>query len=337
MSKKIAVILFNLGGPDQLSSVKKFLFNLFYDKAIIDLPNPFRFIIAKLISSRREKYAQEIYKKIGGKSPILEETLLQSQKLQEILNMDGNIEYKVFISMRYFHPYVSETLNSIENFNPQEIVLLPLYPQFSTTTTGSSFKEFFELINKRNITIPVKKICCYPAENQFIESQIQLIEEKILVSKDKNIKIIFSAHGLPIKIIENGDPYQYQIELSVKKIVEKLSIKNLDYIISYQSRVGPLKWLEPYTDDEIIKASKNNKTIIVVPIAFVSEHSETLVELDMDYKILAETNGAKEYLRVPTVRINEKFIKSLAKLVKSSNSNQNICTKDFSKCISERV
>ena len=307
MKKKIAVVLFNLGGPDQLSSVKPFLFNLFNDPAIIGAPSVIRYFLAKLISKRREKTAQEIYSFMGGKSPILEQTINQAETLEKKLKGEENI-YKIFISMRYWQPFVNETIKEVINWGPQEVILLPLYPQFSTTTSGSSLVSWRDAALKNKYQIPTKIICCYPTEENFILAHTKSIKNtlnKIKNNKDQkqNIKLLFSAHGLPEKIINKGDPYQNQVEKTVNKIIENINEKEITYTICYQSKVGPLKWIGPSTENEIIKAARDKKTIVLIPIAFVSEHSETLVELDIEYKEIAEINGCKRYYRVPALGI----------------------------------
>lgn len=308
MSKKKAIVVFNLGGPDSLSSVKGFLFNLFYDPCIITLPNPFRWILAKFISSRRENKAKEIYKEMGGRSPILPITEKQASLLEEEIN-DKNT--KVFVSMRYWHPFAKEVIKEIEEFEPEEIILLPLYPQYSTTTTKSSFDEFFEELKSSKLkSVKVKTVNNYHTDKNFINAHLGLINEAINSIKDNDYRILFSAHSLPEYIIERGDPYKKQIEETVELIVKNLN-KNLDYKICYQSKVGPLKWLSPSSEDEIVKVAKEQKSVIIVPIAFVSDHSETLVELDIEYKELFEEFSTKEYLRVPALNYNKDFILSL--------------------------
>lgn len=310
--KKIAVVLLNLGGPDSMSAVKRFLFNLFYDPNIIRLNNPFRWLIAKFISIRREKKAQGIYAKMGGKSTILPMTKNQADKLEEKLNKDQKNNYKVFVSMRYWHPFADEVIKEIENFLPDEILLTPLYPQFSTTTTKSSVEEFGNLIKKSSLkNTDIKAVCCYFNNKNFIEAHVQLIREKVIDLKEK-YRILFSAHSLPEKIIEQGDPYKWQIEETCSKIIELLNIENLDYKICYQSKVGPLKWLSPSTEEEIKKAADDNIALIIVPIAFVSEHSETLVELDIEYSNLFKAHSNKPYIRIKALNDNDKFIEALA-------------------------
>ena len=330
-----AVILFNLGGPDKLENVEPFLFNLFNDPAIISVPSFFRYPLAKFISKRRAPIAKNIYKEIGNKSPILKLTEEQAKSLENNLLEKG--DYKCFVVMRCWHPRAFDVIKKVKQYNPEEIILLPLYPQFSASTSGSSIKEWKELCKKENYNIKTKTICCYPTENNFIISHVSLINKTLAAVENKNLKLIFSAHGLPESKIKKGDPYQWHVEETVKEIMLKLKSENLDYVISYQSRVGPMKWIKPFTDEEIIKYSKEKKGIVVVPVAFVSEHSETLVELDIKYKKLANKNGCSFYKRVPALGSEENFIKGLANLVLQPQTRDNfissiICPNKFAKC-----
>ena len=311
---KKAIVLFNLGGPDKLENVEPFLFNLFYDPAILNLPKFIRYPLAKLIAKRRAPITKKIYKEIGGSSPILKLTNDQAVKLENSLNSNQkDIIYRTFVAMRCWNPRTSQIVKEVRKFNPAEVILLPLYPQYSATTSGSSINEWKEICEIENFNVKTSTFCCYPTDNSFIDAHINEIKKK--VNNINNFKLIFSAHGLPEKNIKNGDPYQWQVEQTVDKIVKKINIENLDYILSYQSRVGPLKWIGPSTESVIIENSKFGKHIVLVPIAFVSEHSETLVELDIEYKKLAEQYGCKNYTRVPALGVNESFIKSLLKLI----------------------
>ena len=312
---KKAVILFNLGGPDKLESVEPFLFNLFNDPAILNLPSLLRFPLAKLIANRRAPTAKKIYEELGGSSPILKLTKEQSQALELKLNKDDDSsDYKCFIVMRCWHPRAENVVKDVINFNPDEVILMPLYPQYSAATSGSSIKEWKDICIKNKFNVKTSTICCYPTDDNFIQAhKEEIIKKKIL--NLKNFKLIFSAHGLPEKNIKKGDPYQWQVEQSVNKIVNSLNIKDLDWILSYQSRVGPLKWIGPSTEDIIVENSKLGKHIVLVPIAFVSEHSETLVELDIEYKELADKNGCKDYSRVPALGTNKNYIKAMSDLI----------------------
>jgi ferrochelatase len=337
---KKAVILFNLGGPDKLENVEPFLFNLFNDPAILNLPSVFRFPLAKLIANRRTPTAKKIYQELGGSSPILKLTKEQSNALEVKLNRDDNFSnYKCFVVMRCWNPRAENVVKEVIIYNPDEMILMPLYPQYSAATSGSSIKEWNSVCLKNNFKVKTSTICCYPTDKNFVEAHKNEIIKKI--KNIKNFKLIFSAHGLPEKNIKKGDPYQWQVEQSVKEIVKSLNIKDLDWILSYQSRVGPLKWIGPSTEDIIVENSKLGKHIILVPVAFVSEHSETLVELDIEYKELAEKNGCKNYSRVPALGVNENYIKAMSNLIihkKEYNFNGELfppktqCPSQFKKC-----
>jgi ferrochelatase len=335
---KIAVIIYNLGGPNSLAEVKNYLFYLFYD--VIILPNPFRWILSKLISSLRNKKAQGIYKRIGGKSPLLEETISQANSLQKILD-ESEGEYKVFVAMQCWKPTFQDIYKDIELFNPDKIITIPLYPQLSSVTTGKSIEKIDKILPKYKEKI--KHICCYFDDQKFIESHIELIKKTIESKFDQgeDFRILFSAHGLPQILVNRGDPYQYQIENMVNILVKKLDIKNLDWKITYQSRVGRIKWLEPDTEKEIEIGGEEKKNLLVVPISFVSEHVETLVELDIEYKEIADSYKIK-FARVPTLQSNEKYIESLKNMIEKniSNFNNNIshnlglkkCPNNFKLC-----
>jgi protoporphyrin/coproporphyrin ferrochelatase len=316
MTKRIAVVLFNLGGPDCPDAVQPFLFNLFNDPAIIQMPNPFRWLLARFISARRAPVAKKIYKHLGGKSPILDLTEIQARALEKNLETAGDV--KCFIAMRYWHPMILETAERVRDFQPDEIVLLPLYPQFSGTTTGSSLKEWSKASAVVGLTVPTKSICCYPTDDGWIGAQVDLIT-KTLSENDlgDDVRVLFSAHGLPKKIVDGGDPYQVQVERTVNAVIRNLD-PDLDWAICYQSRVGRLEWIGPSTEDELKRAATDKKQVVVVPIAFVSEHSETLVELDIEYRELAEELGITGYYRVPAVGDHKKFISGLAGLVRKT-------------------
>ncbi len=241
--------------------------------------------------------------------------------------------------MRCWHPRAEKVIEDVKLYDPGEIILLPLYPQYSAATSGSSIKEWNDVCIKNNYEVKTSTICCYPSDSLFIKGHVNEIIKKI--SNLKNFKLIFSAHGLPEKNIRKGDPYQWQVEKSVENIVNKLNIQNLDWILSYQSRVGPLKWIGPSTEDIIVENSRLGKKIVLVPVAFVSEHSETLVELDIEYKELANKNGCVDYIRVPALGTNKDFINSLSSLVINKNENkfnENLyppkiqCPNQFKKC-----
>lgn len=314
---RTAVVLFNLGGPDKPASVQPFLNNLFLDPAIISVPQPFRWLLAKFISTRRAPIAEKIYAEIGGKSPLLDLTIEQADALDKACEDLGDV--KSFVCMRYWHPMSKEVVQQVKDFAPDQIVLLPLYPQFSTTTSGSSFDDWKRTAKSAGLTAKTIEVCCFPEIDGWVEAQADLVKKAVgEVTMNVPPRILFSAHGLPKKVIEKGDPYQWQVEQTSQAVVHKLEIDNLDWVVCYQSQVGPLEWIGPSTDDEIERAGKDNAPVVVVPIAFVSEHSETLVELDIEYKELAENKGVPEYIRVPAVGTHPSFISSLSALVRNA-------------------
>lgn len=321
---RVAVILFNLGGPDKPESVQPFLFNLFQDPAIIGVPQPFRWMLAKLISSRRAPIAQEIYEHIGGKSPLLELTTEQANALEA--NCEDVGEVKAFICMRYWHPMSPEVVANVKEFAPDKIILLPLYPQFSTTTSGSSIEDWLKRAKRAGLTAPTVEVCCYPREQGWIDAQAKLVGEMYEnVCGGKKPRVLFSAHGLPKKVIEKGDPYQWQVEQTSAAVAQQMNIDGLDWVVCYQSRVGPLEWIGPSTEDEIARAGADNVPLIVVPIAFVSEHSETLVELDIEYGELAEEAGVPAYHRVPAVGTHPDFVQAIGDLVRRAVDHSGTC------------
>ncbi|MDX2028476.1 MAG: ferrochelatase [Alphaproteobacteria bacterium] len=328
---KTAIILFNLGGPDAPQAVRPFLFNLFRDPAILRIPAPFRQLLAWLIARRREKTAQTIYAQIGGGSPILKNTQAQAKALEQALSGTG--EVKCFVSMRYWHPFSHEILKDIEAFRPDSIVMLPLYPQFSTTTTASSLHNFWATVqaedgdlHARWGELKTRTICCYPEEPGFIRALVELTRTAYEKAKPHGRpRVLFSAHGLPEKIVQAGDPYPWQCEQTVRAVVREFNIPGLDWILCYQSRVGPLTWIGPSTDEEIRRAGLDKVPLVIVPVAFVSEHSETLVELDMECRAMAGRVGVPFYIRVPAVGTHPGFIGGLANLVQKALVSEENC------------
>ena len=339
---KYAVVLFNLGGPDRQESVQPFLFNLFNDPSIISLPWPLRTLLAHVISKRRGPIAREIYSEIGGGSPLLPLTVEQAEALEAKLRGAGEDEVKVFIAMRYWHPMSDETALAVKDFNPSEIILLPLYPQFSTTTTASSLRVWKQASRAAGLDVPTRTVCCYPTEPGFIRAEADLVGKAIdEAKKTGRPRVLFSAHGLPERVIAGGDPYSWQVEQSARAVVDALGRDDFDWLVCYQSRVGPLKWIGPATDSEIERGGKDGVPLVVVPIAFVSEHSETLVELDIEYGKLARESGVPAYVRVPAVATQEPFIAGLARLVTEVRAGERslcadgggkVCPNSFKRC-----
>ncbi len=312
---KIAIVLFNLGGPDNLDAVRPFLKNLFSDPAILRVPSFIRPLLARVIAYRRAPVAREIYAKIGGGSPLLEETKAQARALETVLGEKG-LNAKSFIAMRYWRPFTAEAAVAVKAFAPDKVILLPLYPQYSTTTTRSSRAAWAKDAKNLKLDFPTSEICCFATEGGFVAALAARLREVLAKAKPElSYRILFSAHGLPRKIVEAGDPYQSQVDMTVSAVMEELGREDIDWQVCYQSRVGPLEWIGPSTDDEIKRAGTEGKGVVVVPVAFVSEHSETLVELDIEYAELAARAGVPDYLRAATVRDHPEFISALAGLV----------------------
>lgn len=318
--KKIAVVLFNLGGPDAPGAVKPFLFNLFNDPAIVGAPAPVRWFLAHLISRRRAPVARAIYARIGGKSPLLELTRDQAAALEARLGTGA----RVFVAMRYWHPLAEETAAEVRAFAPEAVVMLPLYPQFSTTTSGSSLRAWRRAAAAAGIAAPAVAVCCYPVEPGWISAVADLVRGSLGKARSELVgaglgaaplRVLFSAHGLPERIVARGDPYPRQVERTAKAVAEAVGVVMPEWTICFQSRVGPLAWIGPSTDEEIGRAARDGVGVVVVPIAFVSEHSETLVELDIEYRSLAERLGVPCYVRTPAVGTHPEFIGGLADLV----------------------
>ncbi|MES2253342.1 MAG: ferrochelatase [Pseudomonadota bacterium] len=333
---KIAVVLFNLGGPDTLAAVRPFLFNLFNDPAILRMPKVLRYLLAKLISGLRANKARGIYARMGGGSPLLPNTVAQAKALGAALIAEG-MDARVFVCMRYWHPMSAEVVQEVFDFAPDEIVLLPLYPQFSTTTTGSSIDDWNKAWQTAGLSsIPTHSIGCYPTDTNlvaaFADLSMPLINEALAHVRPM---ILLSAHGLPQSIVDAGDPYQCQVEQTAMHIERELRVRFgdvFDTTICYQSRVGPKKWIEPSTDTVIKGAAAQKRPIIVVPVAFVSDHSETLVELDQDYRDLALANGASFYGRVPSLACHPLFIKALILRIQKAlrkDKCENLCKDDM--------
>lgn len=309
---RTAVVLFNLGGPDSPAAVRPFLFNLFNDKAIIGAPQPVRWLLAQLISRRRAPVARDIYAELGGRSPLLPNTEAQADALAAALTDDGH-QVRVFVAMRYWRPFAAETAQEVALYGPDRVVLLPLYPQFSTTTSQSSLDDWARAAAAAGLNAPTQAICCYPREAGFVRATADAVRKAL--AETPGARVLFSAHGLPKKIIAKGDPYQWQVEESAASVVSALGADGLDWTVCYQSRVGPLEWIGPSTEDEIARAGRDGKPLVIAPIAFVSEHSETLVELDVEYRKLADQAGVPGFSRVPTVSTRPEFIAGLAGLV----------------------
>lgn len=292
------------------------MFNLFNDPAILRVPNPMRWLLAKFISWRRAPTSKEIYEQVGGASTLLPATLEQARALKEEV-ADTAAHVEVFTFMRYWHPMVEETVRNIKAFKPDRIVLLPLYPQFSTTTTGTSVKAFKAEAARQGLSAPQDSLCCYPLHHGFLDATVANISQALdEASQHGEPRLLLSAHGLPQRTIDAGDPYQWQMEQTSMAIIEALGRPGLDWVTCYQSRVGPVKWIGPYTEDEVKRAGEDGKPVVIAPIAFVSEHVETLVELDIEFRELADETGVPFFARCPAVASDCTFIRGLGDLVR---------------------
>ncbi|MFN7115133.1 MAG: ferrochelatase [Alphaproteobacteria bacterium] len=333
-NQKIAVVLMNLGGPLQEADIKPFLFNFFMDKNIIGAPLPIRWLLAKWISfSRGRGAAKTSYAALGGKSPLLENTRAQAAALETLLQKSWPA-LKVFVTMRYWHPLSPEVVRAVKDFGAARVILLPLYPQFSTTTSFSSIQNWQRETKAAGFDTPTDKICCYPYQAGFISASAELIRQKLAGAPPKT-RVLFSAHGLPEKIVAGGDPYQHQCEQTAQKIVDALGIDGLDWQICYQSRVGPLKWIGPSTEEALDKAAADGVGVLVYPHAFVNEHVETLVEIEEEYREYAHEKGVPYFARVPTVATHPDFIAGLAALVEDRLAGtqwQRVCPATFKRC-----
>ena len=324
MSERLGVVLFNLGGPDSPAAVRPFLFNLFADPAIIGLPFGLRHLVAWLITRSRARAAAEIYRRLGGSSPLLAGTEAQAEALAAVLAKRG-VTAKVVIAMRYWHPRAEKAASELAAWKPDRIVLLPLYPQFSTTTTESSFKEWRKVAKKAGLDIATEEIDSYPRLPGWVEGQADLLRRELMgLGEAAPVRVLFSAHGLPEKIVKGGDPYPRQVEAGARAIASTLGIAGVDWVVCYQSKVGPLVWIGPSTEAEIERAGREGKGVVVLPIAFVSEHSETLVELDHDYAETARRAGLAFYRRVAAIGTHPAFIAGLADLACQSEDGEEL-------------
>ena len=321
--KKTAIVLFNLGGPDKPESVRPFLVNLFTDPAILRVPFFVRPLLARIIAYARTKPAREIYARIGGRSPLLELTEQQARALELAL---PELHARCFVAMRYWHPFSEAAARAVKAWDPDEVILLPLYPQYSTTTTGSSLSAWREASARVGLVKPVTALCCYPTDRGFTAATAAIVRasyERARAALDPAIglRVLFSAHGLPEVIVKAGDPYQFQVECTVASVSRQLGLPSLDSLVCYQSRATPQKWIGPSTEAEIERAAHDKVALLVVPIAFVSEHSETLVELDVEYRELAERLGVPGYFRTPAQNADAGFIAALADLVRHARAS----------------
>ncbi|MBE8966083.1 ferrochelatase [Nostocales cyanobacterium LEGE 12452] len=316
---RVGVLLLNLGGPDKLEDVGPFLYNLFSDPEIIRLP--FRWLqkpLAWFIATRRTRTSQENYKQIGGGSPLRRITEAQGEALKEQLGSLGQ-EVNIYVGMRYWHPYTEEAIAQITQDRVEHLVILPLYPQFSISTSGSSFRLLDKLWQEDPKLQPIDYtvIPSWYKQPGYLQAMAQLIAQELeQFPNPDEVHIFFSAHGVPKSYVEEaGDPYQMEIEECTALIMQTLNRPNA-HTLAYQSRVGPVEWLQPYTEDALKElGAQGVKDLVVVPISFVSEHIETLQEIDIEYREVAEESGIHNFRRVPAPNTHPVFINALAELV----------------------
>jgi protoporphyrin/coproporphyrin ferrochelatase len=311
--KKIAVVLFQLGGPDSQAAVERFLYNLFRDPDIINFPGSFlaRKPLAKLISTTRAKAARQRYAEIGGGSPIRRLTEQQARALQAALR--SHMPARTIVAMRYWHPDTQEAITALESDSFDELVLLPLYPQYSLATTGSSLKEWNRLYKP---SVPVRLIHHFFDHPDYIAAIVERIRSVLgqLPNPDE-VQLVFSAHGLPLALVEKGDPYPQHVEATVR-LVRELGAWPNPHILCFQSKVGPQKWLEPSLTGTIEKMARDGvKRMLVVPVSFLTEHIETLHEINIEAREQAESLGVSDFHMMPALNDSPLLIRALADLV----------------------
>lgn len=315
--KRVGVMLLNMGGPDSLASVRPFLKNIFSDRMIIRLPaQP---LFARLISLTRSRKVKNRYRLIGGKSPILEQTLEQAGALEKALNekrAPAATEFKCYVGMRYWHPYIDEAVKQAVSDECGQLVALPLFPQYSVATTGSCFAALDRSLSRLAPGLKVTKVESWAEEPGFVDAVAARVSQalKDIGAPPHEVEILFSAHGLPQRFVDDGDPYPQQLAATIKGVLHRLG--SLNWRLTYQSRSGPVKWLEPHTDVTIVELAKAGcKHMLIVPISFVSDHIETLYEVEIMFRRLALDNGVEDFVCTPGLRADPALIAGLASLV----------------------
>lgn len=304
---KKAIVLMNMGGPNNLDEVEVFLTNMFNDKYIIGAPQPIRAMIGFLITSLRKKEAKENYAKLGGMSPIVGHTKRLVRRLNRILDAD------VFFKMRYTPPYAKDVLENLRDYD--EIYAIPMYPHYSSTTTKSSIEELEKWAKKLNIKAKIKTLDSYYADQDYNKAIVERIKEKVSDVNSEDYELIFSAHGLTQRTIDKGDPYQEHVLKNVecaKKELRNQGIKFKNILVAYQSRLGPIEWIKPYMD--VTLKQMKDKKVLVYPISFTVDNSETQFELDIEYKEIADEVGIIDYRVAKAPNHNEYFINTIKNL-----------------------
>jgi protoporphyrin/coproporphyrin ferrochelatase len=323
-------VLFQLGGPDSLEAIEPFLYNLFMDPDIIDFPLAFlaRKPLAKLISRKRSSLVRNNYQLIGGKSPILDLTRLQAISLHKSLVQQG-LRAQVFIAMRYWHPMTDKIVSEIKAGGFDQIILIPLYPQFSQATTGSSMNEWNRQAKKQGLNIPTRFVCCYPNHSSLLEALVENINKSLtrfphILPAD--IDLVFSAHGVPVRYIQKGDPYQLQIEETVRRVID-LGKWDSPHTLCFQSKVGPIEWLKPSLLETVERlAGEERRHLLVIPIAFVTDHIETLHEINIEVRKHALARGVQQFEVMDALNDHPKFIECLTDLIVQRLQDADHCT-----------
>lgn len=327
-----AIVLCNLGGADGPDTVRPFLFNLFSDRNILPLPGWLRIPLAGLISTLRAPHTRKLYARQGNRSILMEQTRAQAAALEDLAKSAG-WDVKVVIAMRYWHPFAAETIRQVRDFGADEVLVVPLYPQFSTTTSGSVLEQLRIEAKRQGLTAKVNSVCCYPRLNGFTDGMADLIAPalKRAAATGQRPRLLLSAHGLPERIIAGGDPYQWQVEQTAAAIAEILASRDaawsdLEVSICYQSRVGPVAWIGPTAEQEVERAAHDKRAVVLAPIAFVSEHLETVVELDAELKEFAHEKGVSFYERVAAIGTSPIFIQGLLDLADEASRSEHVCS-----------
>jgi len=314
MPAKKAVLLLQMGGPDSIDAVEPFLLNLFSDREIIKIgPAWLQPIISRFIVKKRKAHVEENYALIGGKSPLRELTEDQAASLEKALGGD----YRCFVAMRYWRPSTLEALAEIRRAGITDITALSLYPHYSRATTGSSIKELKRILKEAKSDFSVKYIDSFYNNSGYIDAMEEKIREGLAQFHPlADVELLFSAHSLPQSFIDEGDPYLHHVSESVRLIMERFE---LPHHLSFQSRAGPVKWLEPSTDDMLKRlAEKGVKNLLVIPLSFVSDHIETLHEIDIEYSKKAWELGIARFERMPSLNSSATFIAALAQMVRTA-------------------
>jgi ferrochelatase len=315
---RLGVVLFQLGGPDSLESVEPFLYNLFSDPDIIDFPlaRIARQPLARMIAARRARHVAHHYAELGGKSPLIENTMRQAAALETRLRQ--NLDARVVVAMRYWHPLTAEAIAQLEPHRPEEIVLLPLYPQYSKTTTGSSFHEWARRFHPNGWNPRIHIVEEFHEDDAYLEAVRQSIDRTLAQFPDPHdVDFIFSAHSVPVSVIDQGDPYRRHIERTVELVWQRGQWSGRRHLC-YQSKVGASKWLRPSMHETVRKlAAEQRRYVLVAPISFVSDHIETLHEIEIEHREQALSLGIEQYCMVPGLNDSAAFIEALASLVEA--------------------